>query len=424
MQDAQNIRPFGLWTATALVVGGMIGSGIFLMPTSLAPFGWTGVLAWVISIIGASCVAFALSRLASTMPGESGAIAIVGNVLGVLPGVLVGWSYWVSVWAANAAIAIAAASYLTVLRLTPLPGAATAIALIWLLTLINMGGARLAGQFQVVTTVLKLVPLIIVAAILFHLGFSPTQVLPPLPGGATILAGLSSAVALTLFPLVGFEAAGIAAERVRNPERNVLRATMIGTGLTGLLYIIVCSGIVLTLPAEVLGNSNAPFQLFIVTYGGAAMAGIVSAFAAIAAIGALNGWVLIQGEVPLGMARAGLLPRWFAAVSPRDVPVRVLVISSTFASLLVYANSSKSMSGVFEFAAQLTTCATLWLYAAACVAALMRRVAVVPSLIGLPFTFWAFWGAGRDASLLSIALMLSALPVYALRTWGAAPKSA
>ena len=108
-------RPFGFWTATALVVGGMIASGIFMIPATLAPFGWTGVLAWAISIGGVLSIAFTLSRLAQTMPQATGAIAVAGAVLGELPGVLVGWSYWVSVWAANAAIAIAAASYVEVL---------------------------------------------------------------------------------------------------------------------------------------------------------------------------------------------------------------------------------------------------------------------------------------------------------------------
>lgn len=415
-------RPFGIWTATALVVGGMIGSGIFLMPIALAPFGWTGTMAWVVSIGGAVAIAWCIARLAQVLPHEPGAVAVTGAVLGTLPGVLVGWSYWVSVWAANAAIAIAATSYLAafapMLNATPLTGALVSVGLIWLLTLLNLGGARLAGRFQVVTTVLKLVPLILVIGIALWLGGTGAANPPPLPPARTAFAGFAAAVTLTLFPLVGFEAAGIAAERVRDPARNVMRATMAGTVLVGLLYIIVCSAIVLLLPEADIVASGAPFQLFVERFLGRGAGLIVAAFAAIAAIGALNCWVLIQGEVPLGMARAGLLPAWFGKVSARDVPVRMLAVSSIAASLLVLFNASKSLAGVFEFAALLTTCASLWLYLAVCVAALMRRVAVAAALIGVPFTLFAFWGAGWEASGLSVVLMLAAVPVYWLRGRG------
>ena len=418
---APAVRPFGFWTATALVVGGMIASGIFMIPAALAPFGWSGVLAWAISIGGVLAIAFTLARLAQTMPQATGAIAVAGAVLGELPGVLVGWSYWVSVWAANAAIAIAAASYVEVLvpglRSTSIGGAALAVGIIWALTLLNLGGARLAGRFQVVTTLLKLLPLLAVIVIAATIWLDDGR--SPLPPAGTAMTGLAAAVALTLFPLVGFESAGIAAERVRDPARTIMRATMVGTFVTGLLYVLVCSAIVLILPSSELAASQAPFQLFVERFWGYGAAVAVAAFAAIAAIGALNGWVLIQGEVPLGMARAGLLPAWFGRTSARDVPVRVLIVASTLASLLVWFNSSKSLSGVFAFAALLTTCASLWLYLAICVAALIRRVAMAAAAIGTGFALFAFWGAGAQASGLSLVLMLTALPVYWLRPRGA-----
>lgn len=412
-------RPFGFWMATALVVGGMIGSGIFMMPAALAPFGWTGTLAWVASISGALAIAYALGRLAQTMPGASGAVAITGAVLGELPGVLIGWSYWVSVWSANAAISIAGASYLSALvpalNATPLTGALTAIALLWLMTLLNLAGARRAGQFQVLTTVLKLTPLIVVVLIAAWLGASAEVRLPEFPQSGALMAGFATAVTLTLFPLVGFEAAGVAAERVQDPARNVMRASMVGTALTGLFYILVCSAIVLMLPTKAVAEAAAPFALFVGTFWGSAASNAIAAFAAIAAIGALNGWVLIQGEVPLGMARAGLLPAWFAKVSSRDVPVRVLLLSSTLATVLILTTSSPTLGGVFQALALLTTCTSLWLYLAACVAAIRRRVAVPVAAIGAMFSLFAFWGAGWQAAGLSVVLMLTAVPLYFLR---------
>jgi len=422
MTTGTDKRPFGFWTATALVVGGMIGSGIFMMPAALAPFGWTGSIAWVVSIAGAVSIAYVLGKLAQTMPEATGAVAISGAVLGELPGVLIGWSYWVGVWTANAAIAIAAASYLSALfpalNATPLTGALTAVGLIWLLTLLNLAGARRAGQFQVLTTVLKLAPLLAVLVIAALLGSKGEATMAASPASGPLFAGLATAVTLTLFPLVGFEAAGVAAERVRDPGRTIIRASMAGTIVTGVLYIFVCSAIVMLLDPVAVAGSSAPFALFVGQFWGGAASNLVAAFAAIAAIGALNGWVLIQGEVPLGMARAGLLPKWFCAVSSRDVPVRVLLLSSGLASVLVLTTSSPTLGGVFQLIAVLTTCATLWLYVAVCVAALIRRIAVPAAAIGLAFSLFAFWGAGWYASGLSLVLMLTAVPLYLMRGRG------
>lgn len=416
---ATETRPFGIWTASALVVGSMIGSGIFLLPISIAPFGWTGLIGWIISISGVLCIAYALGRLSQALPLASGAIAVTGEALGPIPGVLVGWSYWVSCWAANAAIAIAATSYIVVfvpaLNATPLTGALTSVALIWLLTLLNLGGAKAAGQFQVVTTLIKLLPLVAVIGILALLAAAGDTDMPPLPSARTALTGLTAAATLTLFPLLGFECASIAAGRVRNPGPTIMRATMIGTAVVGLIYLVVCTGIVATLPLATLQASSAPFQLFVETYWGRGPALAVAAFAAIAAIGALNAFVLLQGETPLGMARAGLLPAWFARVTRRDVPIGVHLLSSTLSSLLVLSNASKSLSGVFEFAALVTTCSSLWLYAAVCLGAISKRVAVPAAAIGLAFSVWAMWGAGVEAAGLSFGLMLTALPIYALR---------
>jgi len=412
-------RPFGIWTASALVVGGMIGTGIFMLPTSLASFGWTGALAWMVSVAGVLSIAYTLGRLSATMPEARGTIEVTSAVLGELAGVLIGWGYWVSCWTSCAMLAIGATSYLSVfvptLSATPLNGALTSVALLWLITLLNLGGARVAGRFQVATTLLKLVPLIVVVVIVALLFGSGERHLPALPEGSAILTGLTSAVSLTFFAFVGFEAAGVTSERVKDPARTIMRATMIGTIVTGLLYVIVCSGIVFTLPSAAVAASGAPFALFVETYWGHGPALLVALFAAISAIGGLNCWVLIQGEVPLGMARAGLLPRWFARVSARDVPVGVLILSTVLASALILSNASRSLGGLFVFIALLTTCTSMWFYLAVCVAALVRGVSKPTAIIGVPFIGWAMWGAGVEAGVLSLALTLAAVPLYLLR---------
>ena len=397
----------------------MIGSGVFLLPATLAPYGWIGVAAWFIATGGALVLAYVLVRLAAALPHASGAIGITGEVLGPTVGVLIGWAYWVSCWCANTALATAAASYLSVfvpgLSATPLRGALTASALIWLLTALNFAGARNVGRFQVATTLLKIVPLVAIVGILALLAVTGTGHIAPQPVVAISFSGITAPVTLTLFALIGFESASVVAARVQRPEVNIFRATMFGTLLTGLLYVIVCSGIVLTLPTAVVAHSAAPFSTFIEAFWGHGPALAVALFAAIATIGALNGWVLIQGEVPRGMADEGLLPAWFGRTDTRDVPVGVLTLSSALATLMVVMNASKSLAGIFEFMVLLTTASNLWLYAASCIAAVQLRLALPAAVVGLAFAIWAMWGAGPLASGLSLALMLTALPLYWLR---------
>lgn len=400
----------------------MIGAGIFVLPSQLAPYGWTGVAAWGLAIGGALLLAYVIARLSAAMPHSTGIIAITGSALGPLPGLLFGWAYWVGVWCANAVIAITAARYLLVFlpraMAAPLPTSLLAVALLWLLTILNSRGAGAAGRFQVVTTLLKLLPLL--AVILIIVGFA-------LQGGrqftlsphADFRAGeLTTALTLAFYAMVGFEAAGVAAARVRDPARNVVRATLFGTALTGLIYLVVCTGIIFALPLATLEGSAAPVATFIESFLGRGAGLLVSAFIAVSAIGALNCWVLMQGEVPLGMARAGLLPCWFARVNGRDVGVGVLILSSTLASALILCNAIDGLEGVLTFMLQLTAAASLWVYIGATLAALAMGVARPAALAGLGFALWALYGSGPQAAGLSFLLMLTAVPLYWLRSGG------
>ena len=409
-------RKLGLPMATALVVGCMVGSGVFLLPAQLAPFGWNSVVAWAITISGALTLAFVISRLVRALPTAGGPIGIVSETLGSFAGTLIGWSAWVSYWTAAATVAIAATSYLSVfvpeLAVNRSLAAIVTIGIIGVITLLNLRGARAAGGFQLVTTILKLMPLIAVIIILAALTAKGTTPITPFPAESLSLAAITTSASLTLWALVGFEAVGLASDKIDRPEINVGRATIIGTALTGFIYIIVCSGILLTLPANTLAASNAPFALFIETYWSRDAALAVAAFAAISAVGALNGFVLIQGEIPLTMARAGLLPSWFGATNATGTPVRMLIVSSLFACSLVLFNASKSLGSLFAFMALLSTSATLWLYLALALSALRLGIARIIAGIGGLYALWTLWGAGTDASGLSLILMLTAVPMY------------
>ena len=407
-------RKLGVWMSIALVTGSMIGSGVFLLPASLAPFGWNAVAGWAVTIAGALCLAHVLARLTAAAGGPIGPAELVERSFGPVAGFLIGFSFWVSVWAATATISIGAVSYaasfLPVLGAHP---AVSATGVIWAVTLVNLVGTRTAGGFQLVTTVLKLLPLIVVAALIFWvLADQGSAAITPFPDAGLSLALVNQAAAITLWAMVGFEAACAASGRIADPERNVPRATFFGALLCGVIYLIVCSGIALMLPADQVAAANAPFELFVATFWSPGPAALVAAFAAISAVGAVNGWVLVQGEVPYEMAQRRLMPRWFAKAAGNGVPMRAVLVASVLATLLVFANSSRSMAGLFTFMALLTTSVTLWLYLACALVALKRRIAVPFAVAGLVFGLWSLWGAGLTVSFYAFLLMIAGLPLY------------
>ncbi len=397
----------------------MIGAGIFVIPAQLAPFGWTGVVGWAIAIPAALLLAYVLSRLAAARPEATGAVAIVGEALGPIPGLLVGWSYWVALISANAMLGLTAVTYgaqfFPSLTATPTATALGSTTLIWALTALNLGGAKAAGRFQVLTTLLKLLPLIAVIAIVAGLALTDREALSASDIPPFRAADLPTAITLCFAPLVGFEAASLAAERLSDPARNVMRATLFGTALTGALYLLVSNGVIFALPTAALQAADAPIAMFVETFWGQGAGLVIAAFAVIASVGCLNGWILIQGELPLGMARAGLMPAAFARTSDRDVPTVAILGSSAVASLLILSGALPGMVDILGFVIRLTTAATAWFYAGGCLAALRLGVARGAAGIGLIAACGVLWGAGLEAFLLSFGLMATALPLYWMR---------
>jgi APA family basic amino acid/polyamine antiporter len=421
----ENTRPFGFWTATAMVVGGMIGAGIFVLPAQLATYGATGGAGWIAAIAGAVVTAWVFSRLFAARPEATGAMDVVAAGVGALPAMLVAWSYWVSVWCANAVLALTASQYLT--QFWPWLGSSTlasvlaALAMLWALTLYNLLGARDVGRLQVVTVALKLLPLVAVALILAGLAFAHPGRFTAHPHAGFEAVRLTPALGLAFFALVGFECAGVAAERVRDPGRNIPLATMAGVAVTGALYLLVSTGIVYALPEQALANSGAPIAMFVGEFWGSAAGLITAGFAMISALGCLNGYLLLVGEVPLGMARAGLLPRWMGRTSRRDVPVTMIVVGSVLASILILSNVSRSLAGLMTFMLNITAAVTIWLYIGACVSAWVQRVARPWAALGFAFAIWVLIGQGMEAVGWSVVLMVTAVPLYWLRSRDAAP---
>src|SRR5690606_33864495 len=339
--DMSHPRPLGPWSAIALVVGSMIGSGVFLLPASLAPYGGVSLLGWAITLAGAIALALTFARLAMRWPQTGGPYVFARNAFGELPGFLVAWSYWVSIWCANAAIAVAFAGSVGALfpaaTATPLRAAALALAGLWLCVGVNLLGVREAGRTQLLLTVLKFVPLLLFAGIAVWF-VDAERFVPFNPSGESLPAALNATVALSLWALLGLEAATVPAGAITDAERNIPRATVIGTLLAGIATVLAVSAVIGIVPAAQLKDSAAPMaDAARLLWGDWAGIGIAVVMA-VSCLGALTGWVLLSGQVPFAAARDGLLPGPFAHLDRGGTPLFGVLASGVLASLLVAAN--------------------------------------------------------------------------------------
>jgi APA family basic amino acid/polyamine antiporter len=417
-----------MWSCVALVVGNIVGSGVFLLPASLAPYGIYAVIAWVMTALGAVALALVFGRLARAIPKSGGPYAYTRAAFGDFAGFWIAWGYWICLWTGVAAIAVAFGSYLKVfipaLDGNPVLCGIASLGAVWLLTFVNGLGIRRASIVQIVTTVIKLLPLVAIATVGL-LWFDRSNFQPLAPSGLAPFHAISSAATLTLWAFLGVESATIPAESVEHPERTIPRATLIGALLCAVVYIASTVALMGALPREVLATSQAPFADAARVMWGEWAYYAVGFGAVVSCFGALNGWILIAGQFPAAVARDGLFPSHFATLSPRGVPVFAMVIAVILVTLMLAFNysGSNSLVTIFNFAILLSTLATLIPYVFCSLApALLRRNGIempptrvrdrVVMTIAFVYSMWAIYGAGAQTVLLGFLLMLAGLPVY------------
>jgi len=418
--DGQRVLGFGM--CLALVVGSLIGSGIYLLPANLAPYGWNAPIGWAISTAGALALAHMFARLAAHRPAAGGPYAYCSEAFGDGVGFAVAWAHWGMIWLGNGAIAVAVVGALSLFvpAIATVPGlpALLAVVLVWITTAINIRGVDWVGRVQLVTTILKQAPLIAVVLIaLVVLGagdaapFATT--VAPLP---VTLDSAAAAAALTFWGFVGLEAATVPAERIEAPERTIPRATLIGTALAGLVYMLVATAIMLLMPYHQAAMSSAPVADFIGGFWGSGAARAVALFAAISAFGTLNGFVLVQGEIPWAMASGGVFPRWLAATGRHGTPVRAHIVSSVLLTTVTLMNYARSLAGLFEFIALVSIVAGLVAYIVCALAALKllrgERLIWLTAPAAMAFCLWALYGCGLVTLFWGAVLIAIGLPVY------------
>lgn len=417
----------GLWTCTSLVVGNTIASGIFLLPASIASFGSISLLGWIGSSAGAIVLALLFSKLSRLMPNAlGGPYAYAKAGMGDFAGFLVAWGYWLSIWCTNAAIAVTMVSYLSVffpaLATNSIAAVATGLGVIWFLSWVNTRGVKTAGTVQLITTILKVTPLILVSFIgLFYIkieNFSPVNI-----SNSSNLSAITATATLTLFAFLGLESATIPSGHIKDPEKTIPRATMIGTIATIVIYVVGSVAIMGMIPAIELKKSNAPFADAAAILWGNSGRYLVAAGAVVSTFGALNGWILLQGQMPLAAAHDKLFPVIFKKENSKGTPAAGIILSSVFISILMLTNFTKGLTDTFTFMILLTTITVLvpYLFSATAYGILTLQQKfwkkdgssnVILAILGFLFSMWAIVGCGQETVYWGFIALLAGIPMY------------
>lgn len=274
----------------------MIGSGIFLLPSTLAALGGISFVGWACSTVGAFLIVLLFRGLSSHFPNTvGGPYAYTRTVLGEFFGFLVGWGYWISVWCTNAAIAVAFVGYLSVfipqIADNEILSIAFGVGALWVFSFLNFRDIVFVGRIQKLTTVLKILPLLLIGFVgLFYVDWSLLDF--ENLSGETDFKAISQATTLTLFAYLGIESASITSHKIEKSEANVGRSGLIGFLLTAFIYIL-CSVVIFGLVNSAkLSQSTAPFADASAAFLGGYAEQFVALVALIATLGALNGWIL------------------------------------------------------------------------------------------------------------------------------------
>lgn len=418
----------GLAATVAIVVGGIVGTGIFTAPAAIAAYGWLSAPAFAVVGAGSLTLALTFARLVRRTRRSGGPYAYADDAFGRFAGFLAAWTYWIQGWTGHATIAVAAAGYAEALfglgsgRLTTF---AVAGSVLWLAVLNNLVSTRSVGAVAVATTVLKITVLAIVAVVgllAFHAGHVGSV---RAHGGSW--TALPSASALLLFSFLGMESAAVATNRVRDPERNVPRAIIASVAGVAVLYLASTLAVQGTVPQARLAASGAPFaDAAQAIFGGAWAGKAIAAVALISALGALNGFNLVNSEMVAGAARDGLFPRPLRR-RVRGLPLPALLLNASLAAALIAFNAAGDLLAVFTTLALLSTFVYVFGYVLSVAAelchSLARRtrdgpptgtLAIAAIAVAMVFSLWMAGATGAEAVQRGTVLILIGIPVYVI----------
>ena len=421
-------RVIGFWRGWSIAVGCAIGSGIFMMPTMLAPYGLLGFGGWLVAGAGSILVALTMARLVKRIPKTGGPYVYVNEGLGNFSGFIIAWTYWVSCVSAIAGISIAFVGYLGFflpqIASSQIYALLASLMLIWIIVFLNIRSLENSSKFQLISTLLKLVPLMLI--VLLGASNFDTSNLPELnPTNLHPISLIATVTTLVMWSFIGIETATVPADNVINPQETIPKVLIASVITILILYILVSIAIAALVPASELLDSSAPFALAASKILGVTGGAIISIGALISTLGSLNANTLTAGNLSLAAARDGLLPSKFVILTKNGTPIFTYLLTGVFVSILLMLNYTKGMVNAFVFMAMLSTLSTLIAYAFCAIAefkfakadakSTQRNNALLLSCVTFLYAFFAIWGAGIEMIIYSLILILIGTPIYLLK---------
>jgi arginine:ornithine antiporter/lysine permease len=376
-----NDNKLGLWLLTALVVGNMVGSGIFMLPTTLAQVASPAgvLLAWTATGIGVLMLALVFGTLSLRKPQLTGGPQVyakelfkTGSIPSTLLGYLVSWGYWVANWAGNVAIITTFASYLSTffpvmtssmmlvhagplqVRLGNLITFLVCSALLWGIHALILQGIRGAGQLNFIATAAKVAGFVFFIVMALF-AFQASNMLPMLQprhttSGATmgLLGQVNHAAISTLWAFVGVESAVVFSSRARK-QSDVKKATMLGLLIALVIYMGITVLVMGTLSEQHLIDAQKPLVDALRAVIGSSGAYIMAGLGLISLTGSTVGWILLSAEVPYQMAKQGLFPKVFLKENGHGAPVVALIMTNVMSQVFIFSTISNSMNKAFNF---------------------------------------------------------------------------
>jgi len=420
-QPARTVAGLGLPQATALIVGSIIGVGIFNLPASLAEYGPISIWGMALTTVGALALAFMFAVMSRRLPADGGPYAYARSAFGNPTGFANAWSYWITAWAGNAAIVVGWVLYVQYVLAIWFPDGAynkllgflLGVVGLWLPAFINLTGVKNMGSVQLWTSIIKFVPLALMSTVGL-LAINTDNFTPFNASSSSNVEAILGAMALCLFSYLGVETAAVAAAKVRDPDRNVPKSTIYGTLATAVVYLLSLFAVFGTVPAVTLGESSAPYSTAAdAMVGGGTWAGyVVAGCVIVSGLGALNGWTMICAEMPLAAAKDGLFPPLFGRLSGAGVPAAGIVVSTVFATIAMAASfAGATGQDVFNTLLYMSGITAAIPYAFSAAAQIKWRIADKRRMHGQRFL--------RDVVVAGVAAVFCVLFVWYSRNTGA-----
>ncbi len=418
-------KKMGFWAVTSLVAGSQIGTGIFLLPASMALFGAAGLCSWMITATGAMMLALVFAKLCEKIPKTGGPHTFIETAFGNAFGFFSAWTYWVISWLSTPMVVISVVSYLTPIfgELSPFSNLMLEVLILLSITGLNLLGVRSAGRVEFFFTLLKLLPLLLVpiAGLFF---FEKSHFVPFNPTSESTLAVLNAAALLTLWGFIGVESATAPAESVENPQQTIPRAIIIGTLLVAVVYIFSSIVIMGVVPADALAQSKAPFADAAQIIFGGNWYLVISLAASIVCLGTLNAWMLTSGQIALGAAYDGHLPKLFTVKNSQGAPFWGLLISSVSMIPVLILTLDRDLIAQVHFIIDISVTAFLFVYVLSVLSYLklfwknetetLNSKSLVIGGAALLFCGWALYSSGIKMVAFATLIPLTGIPV---RLW-------